>query len=64
MASAVNQIEGKVMTTFDNVLQQLRSEHQQAQTAVGKLEQAISAIEGLKGNRAGAKTGKNADVAY
>src|SRR6476659_5542893 len=41
------------MTTFDNVLQQLRSEHKQAQAAVGKLEQAISAIEGLDGNRAG-----------
>ena len=41
------------MTTFDNVLQQLRSEHKQAQAAVGKLKQAISAIEGLNGNRAG-----------
>jgi len=41
------------MTTFDNVLQQLRSEHKQAQAAVGKLEQAISAIEALNGNRAG-----------
>jgi len=41
------------MTTFDNVLQQLRSEHKQAQTAVEKLRQAISAIEGLNGNSAG-----------
>jgi hypothetical protein len=41
------------MTTFDNVLQQLRSEHTQAQAAVGKLKRAISAIEGLDGNRAG-----------
>src|SRR5215470_5046863 len=41
------------MTTFDNVLQQLRSEHKQAQTAVEKLQRAISAIEGLNGNRAG-----------
>ena len=41
------------MTTFDNVLQQLRSEHKQAQTAVEKLQQAISTIEGLNGNSAG-----------
>ena len=41
------------MTTFDNVLQQLRSEHKQAQAAVGKLEQAISAIEGLNDNHGG-----------
>ena len=41
------------MTTFDNVLQQLRSEHKQAQTAVEKLQQAISVIEGLNGNSAG-----------
>jgi len=41
------------MTTFDNVLQQLRSEHKHAQTAVEKLQQAISAIEGLNGNSAG-----------
>jgi len=40
------------MTTFDNVLQQLRSEHKQAQTAVEKLQQAISTIEGLNGNSA------------
>jgi len=41
------------MITFDNVLKQLRSEHKQAQAAVGKLEKAISAIEGLNGNPAG-----------
>jgi len=41
------------VTTFDTVLQQLRSEHKQAQTAVEKLQQAISAIEGLNGNRVG-----------
>jgi hypothetical protein len=40
------------MATLDSVLQQLRSEHKQAQAAVGKLEQAISAIEGLNGNHA------------
>src|SRR5262249_54779670 len=41
------------MTTFDNVLQQLRSEHKQGQTAIKKLQEAISAIEGLNGNSAG-----------
>ena len=46
-------IKWGVMIAFDNVLKQLRSEHKQAQAAVGKLEQAISAIEGLNGNRAG-----------
>jgi len=45
------------MTTFDNVLQQLRSEHKQAQTAVEKLQQAISAIEGLNRNSAGTANG-------
>ena len=38
------------MTTFDNVLQQLRTEQKQAQAAVEKLQKAISAIEGLNGN--------------
>ena len=42
------------MTTFDNVLQQLRTEHKQAQTAVEKLEKAISVIESLNGRSAGA----------
>ena len=41
------------MTTFDKVLQQLRSDHKQAQTAVEKLQRAISAIEGLNGDNTG-----------
>jgi len=41
------------MANFDNVLQQLRQEHKQAQGAVEKLQQAISTIESLNGNSAG-----------
>ena len=44
------------MTTFDNVLQQLRTEQKQAQTAVERLQKAIFAIEGLDGH-AGASNG-------
>ena len=35
------------MTNLDNVLQQLRQEHKQAQIQVEKLKEAISVIEGL-----------------
>src|SRR5438552_18711862 len=38
------------MTNLDNVLQQLRQEHKQAQIQVEKLEEAISVIEGLGTN--------------
>ena len=38
------------MTTFDNVLQQLRTEQKQAQAAVEKLQRAILAVEGLNGH--------------
>ena len=41
------------MIKFDNVLQQLRQEHKQAQVEVDKLEKAISAIEGLNGRNGG-----------
>jgi hypothetical protein len=41
------------MANLDNVLQQLREEHKQAQGAVEKLRQAISTIESLNGNSAG-----------
>src|SRR5206468_6414289 len=42
-----------IMANLDNVLQQLREEHGQAQGAVEKLRQAISTIESLNGNSAG-----------
>jgi hypothetical protein len=35
------------MANLDDVLQQLREEHKQAQLQVGKLNEAISVIEGL-----------------
>ena len=38
------------MTNLDNVLQQLRQEHKQAQIQVEKLKEAISVIEGLGTN--------------
>jgi len=41
------------MPHLDNVLQQLREEHKQAQGAVEKLRQAISAIESLNENSIG-----------
>jgi hypothetical protein len=41
------------MGTLDNVLQQLRQEHKQAQGEVQKLEKAISAIEALTGHSLG-----------
>jgi len=44
---------GHLMATLDNVLEQLRSEQKQAQVAVEKLEEAISAIETLNGRHAG-----------
>jgi|SRR5215467_3130489 len=37
------------MPSLDNVLQQLRQEHNQAQSDVQKLEKAIATIEGLRG---------------
>jgi hypothetical protein len=40
------------MANLDNVLQQLREEHKQAQGAVEKLRQAISTIESLNGKNA------------
>ena len=44
------------MANLDNVLQQLREEHKQAQGAVEKLRQAISTIESLNhGRRCSAK---------
>src|SRR4051794_33805148 len=44
---------GGIMANLDNVLQQLREEHKQAQGAVEKLLQAISTIESLNGGSAG-----------
>jgi len=41
------------MANLDNVLQQLRSEHKQAQIQVEKLKEAISVIEGLSTNSSG-----------
>ncbi len=41
------------MTNLDNVLQQLRQEHKQAQIQVEKLKEAISVIEGLGTNSSG-----------
>ena len=41
------------MTTFDNVLQQLRTEQKQAQVTVENLQKAILAIEGLNGSGTG-----------
>jgi hypothetical protein len=41
------------MANLDNVLQQLREEHKQAQGAIEKLRQAISTIESLNGNSGG-----------
>jgi hypothetical protein len=41
------------MADFDNVLQQLRSQHKQAQATFEKLQQAISTIASLNGNSAG-----------
>src|SRR5438874_11840849 len=38
---------GESMTNLDNVLQELRQEHKQAQIQVEKLKEAISVIEGL-----------------
>lgn len=38
------------MTTFDNVLLQLRTEQKQAQAAVEKLQKVILAVEGLNGH--------------
>src|SRR3954451_12360340 len=44
---------GGIMANLDNVLQQLREEHKQAQGAVEKLREAISTIESLNGNSTG-----------
>lgn len=41
------------MGTLDNVLQQLRQEHKQAEGEVQKLEKAILAIESLTGHSVG-----------
>src|SRR5437868_12564311 len=50
-------IEGKNMANLDNVLQQLRQEHNQAQSQVDKLKEAISVIEGLSGRMRAAANG-------
>jgi hypothetical protein len=42
------------MANLDNVLQQLRAEHEQAQSQVEKLAKAISVIEGLVGRNTSA----------
>ena len=42
------------MANLDNVLQQLRQEHNQAQSHIEKLKEAISVIEGLAGRSTGA----------
>src|SRR5436305_11814762 len=42
------------MANLDNVLQQLRQEHNQAQSQIEKLKEAISVIEGLAGRSTGA----------
>ena len=42
------------MANLENVLQQLRDEHKQAQSELEKLERAISTIEGLTGRDSGA----------
>ena len=48
ITSKSNHIERKdKMASLDNVLQQLRQEHKQAQIQVEKLKEVISAIEGL-----------------